>query len=201
MTSSAPIVASSAAAPSSSPKAQREARVREAGVALADRVLAQAQAAREAERAGRASTRSGRRRARAQHVSLAPVTARDLDVDIVERRVDDPWPDPARTDPLGPKPQVRVAVNRRVDILEQELANKRIDEAEYRVGRLVQAVFERAMGRVGGGGWSQGDRVDAALAHELAVLHGLETGEKVRALERGSCGRSALCRPGSCDVS
>lgn len=181
MTTSA--TASAAGRISSPSKAKRVEQAKQAATQLADRVVAKAEAVRAAERATKASTRSKRRRGRAQHVSLAKVTlGRDLDVEVVERRVDDPWPDPERSDPLSPPPKIPAQVNRRVDILEQELGNRRIDEAQYRTGRIVQAVFERAQGRVGGGGWNAGDKVDAALAHELAVIHSIETAEKVEAL-------------------
>jgi hypothetical protein len=133
-------------------------------------------------KARRGDVRPKRRRSRAQHVSLAPVTAADRYVVPVERRVDDPWPDPDRANPLGPPPQVKVAVNRRVDLLEEELSNKRIGEAEYRAGRLAQAAFEAAQGRVGGSSWSQGDRVDQWQAHELAIIRGLQTAEAARAM-------------------
>ncbi|KAA2237694.1 hypothetical protein [Salinarimonas soli] len=124
-----------------------------------------------------ATTRDKRRRARQQHAK----TARDTEIEVVEHRVEDPWPDPAR-DPLLAPQRVPVAFNRRVDLLEVERAHKRITEAEYCTGRLVQAVFERAMGQVGGGGWNAGDKVDAALKHELTVIYALDTAEKVQGL-------------------
>src|SRR4051795_106118 len=81
-------------------------------------------------KARRGDVRPKRRRSRAQHVSLAP-TARDRHVEEVtlsraESHFEDPGPAPERLNPLGPKPKAAVTVNRRVDILEQELANKRI---------------------------------------------------------------------------
>src|SRR3954470_327954 len=150
-------------------------------------VLSTASASSSPSKTRRGDVRPKRRRSRAQHVSLAPVTARERyidehDISRADSHFVDPWPDPDRINPLGPPPRIAVRVNRRVDLLEEELGNGRIKEPLYRAGRLAQAVFERAQGRSGGSSWSQGDRVDQALAHELAIIQNLETAEAARAM-------------------
>jgi hypothetical protein len=82
-------------------------------------------------------------------------------------------------DPYAPKERILVSVNRRVDILEEELANGRIDEAQYHTGRRCQAIFERA-GGVSASSWNMGDRVDAYVAKELQIIHSLMDADRVR---------------------
>lgn len=84
-----------------------------------------------------------------------------------------------RQEPSG---RLLVNVNRRVDLLEHERAHGRISDAAYGIGRLVQAVFERYRGPGCGSQWREGDHVDADLAHELAIIYGLENAEAVRKL-------------------
>lgn len=152
---------------------------KQSALALADRVTALAGERKASARAAQTEARQQRRRRRAQ-VSLAPVRlGRDEAIDPAQVRVPDPWPDPADLAPST----VPATINRRVDILQQELSNGRINDAQFRTGRIIQTVFEKAMGRVGGGGWSGGDKVDAWAAHELAVLRGLQTAEEVRKVE------------------
>jgi hypothetical protein len=87
-------------------------------------------------------------------------------------------------DPFAVRPgqRVQAKVNRRVDLLEWEHSHGRIDAASYAAGRLVQAAFERAASRPGGSSWREGDRVDAAVAHELAIIRGLEGAQHARAM-------------------
>lgn len=156
---------------------------RNAALALADRVVTRAGAAKAAERTAKASARSTRRGRSSARVSLAPVgLGRDAAIEPVQTRVEDPAPWWQR-DPDAPLATAPATINRRVDLLQQELSNKRIDDAQFRTGRIVQAVFEKAQGRVGGGGWDMGGSSDAWAAHELAVIRGLETAEQVRAIE------------------
>jgi hypothetical protein len=62
----------------------------------------------------------------------------------------------------------------RIDLLDRERRAGRIDEAQYRVGREVEAVFER-MGNLGGGGqWMDGDRIDAGSRVEIKTVIGIE---------------------------
>jgi len=88
-------------------------------------------------------------------------------------------PDP-NPDPYGPGTErIRATVNRRVDILETERSAGRISDAAYGVGRIVQAVFERARGRPPAGGFREGSRVDSAWAHDAAIVYALEDARKV----------------------
>lgn len=79
-------------------------------------------------------------------------------------------------DPTNDGTAIRVAVNRRIDILEQERAASppRISENQYCVGRLAQDVFEKVEGRSGGSNFCPGDRVDQTIAHELKILGSLD---------------------------
>ncbi|BAU91176.1 hypothetical protein MPPM_2571 [Methylorubrum populi] len=84
-------------------------------------------------------------------------------------------------DPFEPGSYREVAINRRVDVLAQELAAKRIERAEFEVGRMVQAVFERGSGaRLGSGGWNAGGSRDQTIAHELAIIYAIDDAERVR---------------------
>ena len=101
-----------------------------------------------------------------------PRLASDREVVIGRANVPDPW---------DPGAYREVQVNRRVDVLAQELAAKRIDRAEFEVGRMIQAVFERGSGaRLGSGGWAQGGSRDQTIAHELAIIYALDDAERVR---------------------
>lgn len=73
-----------------------------------------------------------------------------------------------------------VAVNWRVDILEVERSHSRISEAAYQVGRIAQAVFERARGP-GTSSWAGNVRVDAYTAKELAIIHAIEDARRIQA--------------------
>jgi hypothetical protein len=151
---------------------------RRTGVQLADRVIAQAQAAREAQRTTRAVSRASRRRSRA--VTLPMVTlGRDLYVEPVQRMVDDPTPE-ANRDPGKPPLPVQATVNKRVDLLEIERGNNRINEGMFRNGRIIQALFERIEGGVGGCNWQGTDRIDAFTAHELQIINKQVTIESAR---------------------
>lgn len=114
---------------------------------------------------------SGERRRR-RVARVVPLTARDAAFDVVERRVPDPY---------EPGTHRHTTFNRRVDILEEERANRRITESQYLIGRMVQAVFERASGaRLGSGGWNASASRDQTIAHELQVIYGIEDAETVR---------------------
>jgi hypothetical protein len=85
-------------------------------------------------------------------------------------------------DPYGGRDERLVAtVNRRVDVLETERSAGRLSDAAYGVGRIVQAVFERARGIGPAPGWRERDRVDAAWVHEAAIVYALEDARKVQA--------------------
>ncbi len=86
--------------------------------------------------------------------------------------VDDPNP------ALKGKKQ-KAAINTRTDALETEYARGRLSDEAYRAGRIYQRVLELSGGKpTGGGQWMQGDRVDAASAHEIAIWRSLDTARK-----------------------
>lgn len=100
------------------------------------------------------------------------LTARELEMEFGEKIVQAPWEAGA---------QECVKVNRRVDVLEEELANRRIGLSQYETGRIVQAVFERASGaRLGSGGWNAGGSRDQTIAHELAIIYAIEDAETIQ---------------------
>jgi hypothetical protein len=85
-------------------------------------------------------------------------------------------------DPYCPRERILAAANRRVDALEEERSHGRISDAAYQVGRIIQAVFERAKGPRGAAAqWTQGDRVDPAWEHELAIALALVDARKIAA--------------------
>lgn len=120
-----------------------------------------------------AASRSSRSSKSRWRVTLAgPQLGRDKAI-LVGRRV---VPCPFDGHPLG------VSVNRRVDVLADERSKNRITEAQFLVGRMIQAVFERGSGaRLGSAGWDVGGSKDQTIAHELAILYGIDDAEKVRA--------------------
>jgi len=69
----------------------------------------------------------------------------------------------------------RVAINAQTDPLEYEYSRGRMSEAAYRAGRIYQRILERSGQMPTGSQWRQGDRVDAATAHELAIIRAIET--------------------------
>lgn len=101
-----------------------------------------------------------------------PLLGRDREVVVGRANVPDPF---------NPGAYEIVRVNRRVDVLAQELASKRIERAEFEVGRMIQAVFERGSGaRLGSGGWNAGGSRDQTVAHELAIIYAIDDAERVR---------------------
>lgn len=89
-------------------------------------------------------------------------------------------PDPT---PACEGDRVLATVNRRVDILETERANRLITVSQYETGRVVQAVLERASGaRLGSGGWGQGGTRDQTEAHELAIVYAIQDAQIIRAM-------------------
>lgn len=130
-----------------------------------------ARAATSSPRGPTSAARSADRR-RMKLARCEPRTARDREVDVGEDVVADPY---------EPGQFIRAQVNRRVDVLAQELAAKRIGRAEFLVGRMIQAVYERGSGaRLGSGGWNQSGSRDQTIAHELAIIYAIEDAEKVR---------------------
>jgi hypothetical protein len=89
--------------------------------------------------------------------------------------VDDPI-----ADADGQRGRILATVNRRVDILELERSHGRISARAYAVGRIVQAVFERSRGPGAGSQWREGDRVDAEVAKELAIIRAIDNARRVQ---------------------
>jgi hypothetical protein len=85
-------------------------------------------------------------------------------------------------DPYDPKGKILVTVHRRVDVLEEELANRRIEPADYHTGRKCQAIFERAAGRSGPSWNLEPSRSDPVIARELSMIYGLDNARAVEAL-------------------
>ena len=111
--------------------------------------------------------------------------------------VPDPIHDPYAS---GPPQRIQARVNRRVDVLEYERSHDRISDAAYQVGREVQATLERGSRLGSPSRIAEGDRVDAAAAHEDKIVGSVEAAQRVRALERridvaiGEMGRRFLRR-------
>jgi hypothetical protein len=82
--------------------------------------------------------------------------------------------------------------HRRADILEWERSHSLISDPAYWAGRLAQAVFERYRGPGAGNQWREGDRVDAASAHEHAIIKLLEDRAAVKALVEKIRGRLGI---------
>jgi hypothetical protein len=102
-------------------------------------------------------------------------------VDIVHGIADDP-------NPTFRGERQRVAVNRRTDALESEYSYGRLSEGAYRAGRIYQSVLECASGSPSGGGqWMEGDRVDVVIAHELAILRGIDRADAVVVMLDDTC--------------
>jgi hypothetical protein len=86
-------------------------------------------------------------------------------------------------DPMEKGAHLIVSVNRRTDILENEYARGFITEGAYRTGREIQGTYEAALS-MGSAGWTQGNRVDCTVAHELAILNKVEKAAAVTAFEK-----------------
>ena len=80
------------------------------------------------------------------------------------------------------QPGVRetVAVGRRLDVLATEHAKGFITEAQYLVGRMIEAVFLRALGRGGLGEWGEARSACPGVGRELAMILMLDDAERVR---------------------
>ena len=134
---------------------------------LADRLVRDGEIRR-----GRTRNPSRTDRKRARLISRTPVTGRDLGVELGAAVIDDPF---------APGEKIEAAVNRRVDILADELARKRISKAAFMTGREIQAVFERAASLgMPARDWMGGDRVDAAAAHEKTIIKSIDAAEAVK---------------------
>lgn len=98
-------------------------------------------------------------------------TGAERAIEPVTRKVDAPY---------EPGVKETVQVNRRVDVLEEERAHRRISEAAYLTGRAIQTVFEEAS-RSAGSNWSGGDRVDVSEAKDNQIVRRLEAAAHIEA--------------------
>lgn len=131
-------------------------------------------APRDAPKRGRTSDRYNLDRAQPPPAGVGrPPRSRNAFTAVVA--VEDPIPDAD-----GRRGRVLATVNRRVDVLEYERSHGRISDRAYAVGRIVQAVFERARGPGAGSQWREGDRVDAVVAQELAIIHAIQDARRVQ---------------------
>ncbi|MGF3026927.1 hypothetical protein ACQVP2_29435 [Methylobacterium aquaticum] len=112
---------------------------------------------------------AGRRRKR--NMRAQPVTAREREIQVANGSVPDPY---------DPKRFTTVPMNRRVDLLAQERSTGRITEAQFTVGRMIQAVYERGSGaRLGSPSFEPRASRDQTVARELAVIYALEDANRV----------------------
>jgi hypothetical protein len=87
---------------------------------------------------------------------------------------------PNPLDPTG-KERIAVAINRRVDILEDELKQRLISEGAYRTGREIQKAFE--VGIPSSSNWSDGGSGDPTTAQEMRQARMCDRAERAVALE------------------
>ena len=74
-----------------------------------------------------------------------------------------------------------VTFNRRVDVLQTERSAGRISEADFIVGRMIHAVYERASGaRLGSTDWASGGSRDMTIALELNIILSIDDAERVQ---------------------
>lgn len=120
-------------------------------------------------RTARSQATSGRRR---KVVSLARVTARDVEIQPGTASVRDPY---------DPSTFITATVNRRVDVLAAERSAGRITEAQFLVGRSLQMLWEKQLGVRSGGTWDS--TTSNTGPGSLAVSHAF-TIEDIRMLGR-----------------
>lgn len=113
------------------------------------------------------------------NVQMLPQGLADLprrsSIDTVVAAVDDPMEHHRSFDDPKRK-RILARVNRNVDILEMERSHKRISDGAYRMGRIIQAVFERAAGvRDEGLNLLSGVRADPVTAREVRMVAALDS--------------------------
>ena len=121
------------------------------------------------------TTRTSKTRAtsaRRRPVSLAPVMARDTEIQIGTASVRNPY---------DPSTFITTTVNRKVDVLSTERGAGRITEAQFLVGRTLQMLWEKQLGVRSGGAWDA--TTGNAGPGQLAVSHAF-TLEDIRMLGR-----------------
>lgn len=119
---------------------------------------------------------------RRRPVTLAPTTARDVEVEVGTASVRNPY---------DPSSFISATVNRRVDVLSAERAAGRITEAQFQVGRMLQALWEKQLGVRSGGTWDSttanigmgSQNVSHAFTIEdIRMLGRIETAKAVKAM-------------------
>src|SRR5262245_14259279 len=63
-------------------------------------------------------------------------------------------------DPMEQGQKLLATIHRDVDVLETELAHRRIDEPAYRAGRALKRAYERLPAATSTTNWRRGDRID-----------------------------------------
>ncbi|WP_264046922.1 hypothetical protein [Methylobacterium flocculans] len=130
-------------------------------------------------RTARYQSASTRRR---RPVTLAPTTARDVEVEVGTASVRNPY---------DPSSFISATVNRRVDVLSAERSAGRITEAQFQVGRMLQALWEKQLGVRSGGTWDSttanigkgSQNVSHAFTIEdIRMLGRIETARAVKAM-------------------
>jgi hypothetical protein len=83
--------------------------------------------------------------------------------------------------PLDPRERIAVAINRRVDVLEDELKQRLITEGAYRLGRELQAAFETSVGS--SSNWIDGGSGDPTTAQEMRQARQCDRAKRAVALD------------------
>jgi hypothetical protein len=75
-------------------------------------------------------------------------------------------------------------INRDVDVLETELAHRRIEEAAYRAGRMLKRAYEWLPAAASGTNWRGRDRIDRVTAQENLLDRQADAVRAVAAIEQ-----------------
>ena len=85
-------------------------------------------------------------------------------------------------DPYNPGGRrILATINVRTDLLELELAHRRISQAAFLVGRDIQNMLERATHTGAGNQWNSGDRVDQYQRKEEQIIGQFEMARRIEA--------------------
>lgn len=107
---------------------------------------------------------------------------RSAGVDVIHVNEFDPIQDAEKNRRQGKaRSRIKVAANVRASILDWERHQNLIDDGQYRVGVLIENLFEIR----GGGSNDSGVRLDANLRKELAIIFGIEAAQNRLAMLDG----------------
>lgn len=98
-------------------------------------------------------------------------------------------------DPYEPGRQREVPVNRHVDVLENELARKRIDTADYAAGQRLKRAYERLPAASSGSNWRGGSRpgpIEARNRKEDRHIDAMMAVEELEAEAKEHIGKDML---------